>query len=528
MRYHQLQREPLFRALKLTDSDAESLLRSDARLADGTLSGADQLWLNRHLLEAAFHQATGQPCFRRLNSGLDGVLVSDVGKSIEIQSNRKAGGVIRTALRASDILMERVWQLENETFEDSPGFVFSRVTDVVALEEDPTAPHPEIQRQVANIRTDLDRFSLLEISGLVRHGYCLGRKTCRAHPEIFGADLPQDPPWDPTAGNQSQALTTTQTTRIGGPTREPASVTVEARTLQSSSIRRIWSTLLDWRDWTSWVYVPIIIPILFVLPYLFYKSYERSQRVAELMESISQGTKDMDIMTRLLEGPMTVWVGVTPEEVTKFEPRDFKGYKVLQDSRILDFRHFDPAMSGKSDAASQVYGYRRLKVLKLPDNTDNPIFRLHMLATSPLTQIRFPPQQLRPKVRMMRVPGAGPGEKLCEFEEWVDMSRVPGGDIVDITYEHRSPANFVVRGEHSSTAVFHTEVDVAEVTRWFMMPLGREYKDFRVLEYPTGEPEKALRIKLVNEYLPENKRILAYKLLGVRAGLTHEVEWFYK
>ena len=63
--------------------------------------------------------------------------------------------------------------------------------------EDPTALHPEIQRQAAHIRTDLDRFSLLEISGLVRHGYCVGRKACRARPDLFGAELPANAPWDP-------------------------------------------------------------------------------------------------------------------------------------------------------------------------------------------------------------------------------------------------------------------------------------------------------------------------------------------
>ena len=39
---------------------------------------------------------------------LDGVLVSDVGKSISVRGNERAGGVIRTAMRSSDILMERV------------------------------------------------------------------------------------------------------------------------------------------------------------------------------------------------------------------------------------------------------------------------------------------------------------------------------------------------------------------------------------------------------------------------------------
>ena len=53
--------------------------------------------LNRHLLEAAFRQATGRPCFRRLNSGLDGVLVSDVGKPFEVKTQQRAGGLTSRA-----------------------------------------------------------------------------------------------------------------------------------------------------------------------------------------------------------------------------------------------------------------------------------------------------------------------------------------------------------------------------------------------------------------------------------------------
>ena len=96
-------------------------------------------------------------------------------------------------MRSSDILMDRVWQLESEAIAETPGFVFARITEVVEPGTDPTALHPEIQRQTANIRTDLDRFSPLEMSCLIRHGYCVGRQTCRARPDLFGADLPVTP-----------------------------------------------------------------------------------------------------------------------------------------------------------------------------------------------------------------------------------------------------------------------------------------------------------------------------------------------
>ena len=122
-----------------------------------------------------------------------------------MQGNRRAGGLIRTALRATDILMDRVWQLEIETFQGTPGFVFAPITDVVEPAEDPTALHPEIQRQAAHVRTDLDRFSPLEISTLVRHGYCVGRKACRARPDLFGAELPDTAPWDPFPGRARTA-----------------------------------------------------------------------------------------------------------------------------------------------------------------------------------------------------------------------------------------------------------------------------------------------------------------------------------
>src|SRR5262249_11867508 len=124
-------------------------------------------------------------------------LVSDVGKRIEVRDQRRPGGLIRTAIRATDILMDRVWQLESETFQGTPGFVFARIADIVWPDDDPTALHPVIQRQVANVRTDIDNFSNLEISSLAQHGYCVARKVCRSRPDLFGEELPKDDPWDP-------------------------------------------------------------------------------------------------------------------------------------------------------------------------------------------------------------------------------------------------------------------------------------------------------------------------------------------
>jgi predicted acylesterase/phospholipase RssA len=527
IRHYQFQLDPIFVGLRPLAPEAEALLQV-SRLGGRALEANDQLWLNRHLLEAAFRAATGHACFRRLDSGLDGVLVSDVGKHIEAQGNRRAGGLIRTALRASDILMDRVWQLETETFQDTPGFVFAPMTELVEPTEDPTAPHPEIQRLAAGIRTDLDRFSPLEVSSLVRHGYCVGRKACRAHPELFGADLPANAPWDPVPGPRIAPLRTALTSSANGTARQAAATTVEARTLQASAFRRIWSTLLDYRDWASYIYVPIIIPILVLLPYFTIKAYQRSHRLSQLIDSLSQGSPDLDVMSRLLTNPIPTWIGEPAQEVSKREEPSVAGFEVLQDSRILDLRNWNPTSSGAADSASLVYGYRRLKVIKRRDHTGGNLFRVDALATSPKTQIRFPPQQVKPQLHMSRSDPTVDGERESRWHVSWNFDKVPAGEYVDLIYEHYSPAVFLRREDGATSVAIHMQADTAEVTRWILMPAGQEYSNFRILRYENGKPESAEPVKVVSEYMADDHTILAYKLLSAKAGYTYEVRWFYK
>ena len=80
----------------------------------------------------------------------------------------------------------------------------------------------------------------------------------------------------------------------------------------------------------------------------------------------------------------------------------------------------------------------------------------------------------------------------------------------------------------SSSVAYPTQVDTAEVSRWFLMPKRKECKDCRILRYPTGKPEGVESVKVVSEYLTEDSTILAYKMLSVDAGYTYEVTWYYK
>jgi predicted acylesterase/phospholipase RssA len=453
---------------------------------------------------------------------LDGVLVSDVGKPFNVQINRRSGGMIRTAMRASDILMDRVWQLENENFQDTFGFVFARVTDVAGPHEDPTVLHPEVQRQTAKIRTDLDAFSPLEMSCLIRHGYCIGRKACRLRADLFGAELPTNPPWDPVPA-ASIPQDTPPDARLDATNQNPAPSTIQARMLQLSASRRIWGNLFSRRDWTSYVYVPLLFSLLILLPYFTIQSYLTSQRVNRLAESLARGNPDFDILSKLMAGPVEPYKGESSEEVRSLDPPNYNGLSILLDTRILDLRPWNP-----SDSTSLVYVRRHLKVLKNPDSNGNDDFRTVPLTTHPETQFRFPPSQYQPRLRRMSVENSKNQEASCRFEVGVDLSKVPNGQVVDVIYEYQSRGDFLQGGEHFTTVAFASEVDAPEIACWLLLPRGKEYRSYQVIRYETGKPRTADVVKGLTEYMADYPSIIAFKMASVKAGYTFEVTWFYK
>ena len=46
----------------------------------------------------------------------------------------------------------------------------------------------------------------------------------------------------------------------------------------------------------------------------------------------------------------------------------------------------------------------------------------------------------------------------------VDVSKVPAGEVVDLTYEHISPGEFLLRGAASTSITFQNQADTARRT----------------------------------------------------------------
>jgi hypothetical protein len=356
----------------------------------------------------------------------------------------------------------------------------------------------------------------------------VARKACRARPGLFGDDLPGDPPWDPIPSSRAPAPAIPAGAQQGRPTRTPAPATADARRLQASAFRRIWSTLLDYRDWVSYLYVPILVPILVLLPYVAIKAYHRSHRLNQLVKSFSQGTRDLEMLAELLESDPPVWAGEQPERVHKLDPPDLKGFAILQDSRIFDLREWQPGGSGNGAENSRAYVYRRLKVVKERDEPGANEFRLHLLPTSPRTAVRFPPQELRPRLLMSDVESPGTGQGECRWEVSYDFQKVPTGEFVDIRMEELSHGEYLEHGTSSSAVAFPVQARTAELTTWILMPRRKEYQSWRITRHEVGKPEKKEPVRVVTEYLADDYTILSFKLLALDPGWIYEVRWVYK
>jgi hypothetical protein len=340
--------------------------------------------------------------------------------------------------------------------------------------------------------------------------------------------MPANAPWDPVPASRGAAPRLPALTHLGGPVKSPAPATVEARALQASAFRRIWSTLLDHRDWVSYIYVPIIVPILVLMPYLVARFYETSHQQNKLINTLSQGSRDYKVMSQLLHASPTPWKGETPEKVRTLDEPNLKGFQILQDSRIIDLRGFKPDESGKSDANSLAYVYRRLRVVKEQDNTNNQVFRLSLLATSPQTAVRFPVQALHPTLKMCDLENTGSGQGECRWEVSYDFRRVAVGEHIDLIKEEHSPGHYLHGNHYAFALPIPIQVETAELTMWALMPRGKEYRSFRIVRYLTSKQADAEKVRIVTEYLADDFTILAFKLLALKPGYTYEVSWVYK
>ena len=63
---------------------------------------------------------------------------------------------------------------------------------------------------------------------------------------------------------------------------------------------------------------------------------------------------------------------------------------------------------------------------------------------------------------------------------------------------------------------FDVETETVKLSRWLLLPQGKEYRSFNLIRYETGKPETAQHVDVVTRYVAEDFTILAFKLLSLK------------
>jgi hypothetical protein len=447
------------------------------------------------------------------NVEFDQILVSDAGKPFQVLSNA-ALGVIGQSVRASDILWDRVGQLERENFGSEPGFLFIPVTATVDPDSDPTALNPVVQAEVQSIRTDMDRFTPMEINALAMHGYEVARKVYRDHFGTAGGPDSATPPWAPIP--EAGALRNLTQTR----TASTAPATQMARTLRQSSDRKVWSTLLSVRDWPSYLYIALAGMVFLYLPYEIYQLYRRAQVQATVIDSIASGDPDIRQILSLLSGdPTANWV--SEKVVEKAEPTkvDYSGFELLTRSRFIDLRRRRESAASRERQGS-AFIRERLTIKRLQTSENSRRMTLRYPIRSRDLQIRVPNSTISRTISHVTSLIDYHGEQRNLYEVELDLSHVPILEPVSVELEFLVP--FPVVNGRVDFETYH-KTDLASL--WILFPTDRPYRHYSLIYYPASRnsPPELMQARYTIDH-PYGS-LIGWSVVNPELDAVYECRW---
>ena len=454
----------------------------------------------------------------------DRVIVSDAGKPFQILGNAPLG-FIAQSIRATDILWDRVWQLERENFGDQNGFTFMPVTHLVDPHEDPSAIHPVVQAEVSSIRTDLDRFSDLEVNALVTHGYEVARSIHRRITDKALKPVHEGPPWEPAPGRYSvvapeqqgdahgHATGTARTAATSSPVRL-------ADQLRRSSNRKVWSTLLDWKDWPTYVYLALGFLLLVYLPVRFYRLHRHAAMLTSVINSIAKGDPDIRLVLDLVESdPLSSWEKLEITDAATPTIDDYVGLEILSYSRINDLR---TAFAGglRPDLGGRVHLRDRL-TLRVTDEARRKKGVVFRTAT-PVSDVEYRQPQGRYMATARRaIERDAEGKELTQYEFHIDLSQAPLDE--PITLELTGVLRFAALPPGRMPVVIQFASEL--LTVWLLFPEDHPYRRYELVRYPRGQPDAVE--PLTARYTIDHPygQLIGWSVIRPQEGSVYECRW---
>ena len=451
----------------------------------------------------------------------DRVLVSDAGKPFQILGDQSLG-FVGQSIRASDILWDRVWQLERENFGQHSGFSFLPITDVVSRDEDPTAQHPVVQAEVQSIRTDLDRFSDYEVNALVRHGYEVTKKVCRD----IGLTRDHDDsatPWNPCPATQQAEDIATE--RALASERGPSNATENSRELRNSSRRKVWSTLFDFRDWPTYVFIAVVLLAFVCGPVYVYRLRKHTELLTSMIDSIAMGDPDIRQILDLVEGTVaTDWQVAELGELVGDTAAQLEGVEVLSQSRIFDLRNFDPN-AGDETSRGTVTAWDRI-VVRLNENYDGDR-RVIFTGIFPMNVVEIRQPANQPQGEFKRVVESGDYEEKSDgamhakHQVIFDLSNVPIGERVTLQAMTTATVPLSMTGQLPFFVNKRTEL----LTSWLLFPENLPYSTYKLVRYPVDKSTPPIPMDPRFAIDHPFGSLIGWSVITPKEGMVYECRW---
>lgn len=478
-------------------------------------TGADESTFGRQsFTDGGIYDNLGLRMFRYIEQSSDDtfhkIFVSDAGAPFKVTQDTRKGGVIRTAMRSSDILMDRVWQLESEAVNRSENVVFVPITGIVDQSVDPYAPDPEVQRQTSRIRTDLDRFSNMEVSALVQHGYCAARNSLK-NPDLPSEEIPGGAPWDPFRDRDTEPLSSED------PIEQAAALTT-ARQLRKSSSRKVWSTLFSLRDWPSYVWISVLILLAVSLPYYAIKLNRAAQQQQNVLAGIAEMSPQFRTLLSLVQdGPRAVEAAdaLPFSEVESLEDPSFVGMEILTDTRIFDLRGWKNV-----DDETAAVAYVRLHVRRNEEGEGTAHLRLQRESTNANMTTFCDMESFNPTLSRQVTTN---DDYLWEMD--LDMSRVPMGGHTEVAFQRTLPSDMASQAEDQGRFNFTVRAPTSLLQVWVLLPENRQYDSFEVSGYPVGHPEQAKVVVPHSRARIALGSIATFRLINPEANYRYACRW---
>jgi hypothetical protein len=258
-----------------------------------------------------------------------------------------------------------------------------------------------------------------------------------------------------------------------------------ARRLRESSRRRVWSTLFDWRDWPSYLFLAIALLLFAYLPLQVYQLYRKSLTQADIIKSIARGEPDI---YRILElgtsDPMADWVGEEIAEKAERTDVSYEGLEIISHSRIYDLRHWNPDAES-TDRQGHVYVRDRIELKFLESYQGDGHVTFSVPNRMENVEFRQPVEGIRGIISRVAEPTDERGLSRTVYEFEYDLSQALPEEPVTIELELIGNVPKTVKAPF----VTHAKTDVISV--WLLFPADRPYRTYSLVSYPVDRSRAA-------------------------------------